>query len=339
MSVGIAVVGCGYWGPNLVRNFWESDETELRWVCDLVPERLAGIRKRYPAVRLTNSLEEVLADPKVDGICIATPSHTHFALAKQVLEADRHVLVEKPLCDDSTKVQQLIELAERRGKVLMVDHTFLYNPAVWAMRDILDSGRLGKLLYFDSTRVNLGLFQRDVNVLWDLAVHDLAIMDYLIHDRTPVAISATGVAHVTGQPENMAYLTCFYEDNLVAHIHANWLAPVKLRRTLLGGEKQMIVYDDLEPSERIKVYDKGITVSDEKELRKLLISYRSGDCWCPKVPPGEALENEVQHFAECIRTGKKALSDGIAGLRVVKMIEAGSLSMRQRGAPVELDLP
>lgn len=339
MSVGIAVVGCGYWGPNLVRNFWESDETELRWVCDLVPERLVNIRKRYPAVNLTNSLEEVLADPKVDGVCIATPSHTHFALAKQVLEADRHVLVEKPLCDSSEKVEQLIELAEQRKKVLMVDHTFLYNPAVRAIREILDSGRLGKLLYFDSTRVNLGLFQRDVNVLWDLAVHDLAIMDYLIHDRKPVAISATGIAHVSGQPENMAYLTCFYEDNLVAHIHANWLAPVKLRRTLLSGEKQMIVYDDLEPSERIKVYDKGITVSDEKELRKLLISYRSGDCWCPKVPPGEALENEVLHFAECIRTGSRALSDGMAGLRVVKMIEAGSLSIQQRGAPVELNLP
>ncbi|ODT73991.1 hypothetical protein ABS71_06275 [bacterium SCN 62-11] len=183
------------------------------------------------------------------------------------------------------------------------------------------------------------MFQRDVNVLWDLAVHDLAMMDYLIHDRKPLAISATGIAHVPGQPENMAYMTCFYEDNLVAHIHANWLAPVKLRRTLLGGEKQMIVYDDLEPSERVKVYDKGITVTDEKEIHKLLISYRSGDCWCPKVPAGEALENEVKHFAECIRTGAKPLSDGMAGLRVVKMIEAGSLSIQQRGAPVELNLP
>jgi predicted dehydrogenase len=339
MPVGVAVIGCGYWGPNLVRNFWECDDTELRWVCDLVPERLLSIQKRYPAVKLTNRIEEVLADPQVDGVCISTPSHTHFALARQALEADRHVLVEKPLCDGSDKVQQLIELAEQRGKVLMVDHTFLYNPAVQAVRAILDSGRLGRLLYFDSTRVNLGLFQRDVNVLWDLAVHDLAMMDYLIHDRKPVAISATGIAHVPGEPENMAYLTCFYDDNLVAHIHANWLAPVKLRRTLLGGEKQMIVYDDLEPSERVKVYDKGITVSDEKELRKLLISYRSGDCWCPKVPPGEALENEVQHFAECIRTGARPLSDGLAGLRVVRMIEAGSLSMQQRGAPVELNLP
>ena len=339
MPVGVAVVGCGYWGPNMVRNFWECDETELRWVCDLVPERLSNIKKRYPAVQLTNRLEDVLADSQVEAVCIATPSHTHYDLARQVLESGRHVLVEKPLCDSSDKVQRLMDLADQRGKILMVDHTFLYNPAVQTMREILDSGRLGRLLYFDSTRVNLGLFQRDVNVLWDLAVHDLAMMDYLIHDRKPLAISATGIAHVPGQPENMAYMTCFYEDNLVAHIHANWLAPVKLRRTLLGGEKQMIVYDDLEPSERVKVYDKGITVTDEKEIHKLLISYRSGDCWCPKVPPGETLENEVRHFAECIRAGSKPLSDGIAGLRVVKMIEAGSLSIQQRGAPVELDLP
>jgi len=338
MPVGVAVVGCGYWGPNLVRNFWESDATELRWVCDLVPERLVNIQRRYPAVKLTERIEDVLADPQVEGVCIATPSHTHYELARQVLESGRHVLVEKPLCDSSDKARRLMDLAEQRGKVLMVDHTFLYNPAVQAIRGILDTGRLGRLLYFDSTRVNLGLFQRDVNVLWDLAVHDLAMMDYLIHDRKPLAISATGIAHVPGQPENMAYLTCFYEDNLVAHIHANWLAPVKLRRTLLGGEKQMIVYDDLEPSERVKVYDKGITVTDEKEIHKLLISYRSGDCWCPKVPAGEALENEVRHFAECIRSGARPLSDGLAGLRVVKMIEAGSLSIQQRGAPVELNL-
>ena len=336
MSVGVAVVGCGYWGPNLVRNFYESNEVDLRWVCDLQPERLLSIQKRFPTVAQTTRLAEVLADPKVDAVCVATPSHTHFSLARQILESGRHALVEKPLCDNSAAVIQLIEIAERRNLVLMVDHTFIYNPAVRCMRGILDSGRLGNLLYFDSTRVNLGLFQRDVNVLWDLAVHDLAMMDYLIPDRKPIAVSATGVAHVTGQPENMAYLTCFFDDNLVGHIHANWLAPVKLRRTLIGGEKQMIVYDDLEPSERVKVYDKGITVTDERELQKLLISYRSGDCWSPKVPPGEALQNEVSHFVECIRNGTKPLSDGAAGLRVVQWIEAGSRSMQLRGAPVEL---
>lgn len=336
MLVGVAVVGCGYWGPNLIRNFYESNEVDLRWVCDLQSERLNSIRKRFPTVAQTTRLEEVLADPKVDAVCVATPSNTHFDLAKLILESGRHVLVEKPLCDSSDKVEQLIEIAERRGRVLMVDHTFLYNPAVRCVRGIIDSGRLGNLLYFDSTRVNLGLFQRDVNVLWDLAVHDLAMMDYLIPDRRPFAVSATGVAHVTGQPENMAYLTCFYDDNLVAHIHANWLAPVKLRRTLIGGEKQMIVYDDLEPSERVKVYDKGITVTDESEIKELLISYRSGDCWSPKIPAGEALQNEVRHFVECIRSGASPLSDGHAGLRVVKLIEAGTKSMQLRGEPVEL---
>ncbi|MBT9586814.1 Gfo/Idh/MocA family oxidoreductase [bacterium] len=336
MLVGVAVVGCGYWGPNLIRNFYESNEVDLRWVCDLQSERLNSIRKRFPTVAQTTRLEEVLADPKVDAVCVATPSNTHFELAKLILESGRHVLVEKPLCDSSDKVEQLIEIAERRGRVLMVDHTFLYNPAVRCVRGIIDSGRLGNLLYFDSTRVNLGLFQRDVNVLWDLAVHDLAMMDYLIPDRRPFAVSATGVAHVTGQPENMAYLTCFYDDNLVAHIHANWLAPVKLRRTLIGGEKQMIVYDDLEPSERVKVYDKGITVTDESEIKELLISYRSGDCWSPKIPAGEALQNEVRHFVDCIRSGASPLSDGHAGLRVVKLIEAGTKSMQLRGEPVEL---
>lgn len=330
------MVGCGYWGPNLVRNFYESEEAELRWVCDLMPDRLDKIRKRFPTVAITTSLAEVLADSRVDAVCVATPSHTHFELARRVIESGRHVLVEKPLCDSSDKVERLIDLAARHNRILMVDHTFLYNPAVRCVRKILDEGRLGKLLYFDSTRVNLGLFQRDVNVLWDLAVHDLAMMDYLIPDQQPFAVSATGVAHVNGQPENMAYLTCFYADNLVAHIHANWLAPVKLRRTLIGGEKQMIVYDDLEPSERVKVYDKGITVTDESELKQLLISYRSGDCWSPKIPPGEALQNEVRHFIDCIRNNQTPLSDGQAGLRVVKLIEAGSRSMRLRGEPVEL---
>lgn len=335
-SIGVAVVGHGYWGPNMVRNFYEAEGVDLRWVCDLQPERLAKVGRRYPTVQLSRSLAEVLADSKVDAVCIATPSETHYALAQQVLLAGRHVLVEKPLCDSSDKVQELIELAERVGRVLMVDHTFVYNPAVRCIRGIVDSGRLGKLLYFDSTRVNLGLFQRDVNVLWDLAVHDLAMMDYLMPGHQAVAVSATGIAHVPGQPENMAYLTCFFQDNLVAHIHANWLAPVKLRRTLLCGEKQMIVYDDLEPSERVKVYDKGITVTDESELQKLLISYRSGDCWSPKVPPGEALQTEVDHFIECVRTGGKPLSDGTAGLRVVKMIEAATKSMGLRGQPVDI---
>lgn len=320
----------------MVRNFFEAPGAQLRWVCDLQPERLAPIGRKYPTVSLTSSLAEVLADPKVDAVCVATPSATHFALAHQILSSGRHVLVEKPMCDSSEDAERLIALAESKGLVLMVDHTFLYSPAVRLIRSIVDSGRLGNLLYFDSTRVNLGLFQKDVNVLWDLAVHDLAILDYLTPGQMPVAVSATGISHVPGQPENMAYLTCFFEGTLVAHIHANWLAPVKLRRTLLSGEKEMIVYDDLDPADRIKVYDKGITVSNEEELQEMLISYRSGDCWCPRVPPGEALHQEVAHFLECIREKKRPLSDGQAGLRTIRWIEAGSRSIQLRGAPVEL---
>lgn len=330
-TIGVAVVGYGYWGPNLVRNFVEAEGAQLHWVCDQQESRLAAARKRYPGLKTSTRLEDILADDQVDAVCLATPTHTHFELARQALQSGRHVLVEKPLCDSSVRAQELIQLAQDQGKVLMVDHTFIYTPAVRCMRSIIDSGRLGRVLYFDSTRVNLGLFQRDVNVLWDLAVHDLAILDYLLPQYRPVAVSATGISHIPRQPENMAYLTCFYEENLVAHIHSNWLAPVKLRRTLIGGERQMIVYDDLDPSERVKVFDKGIDVADTIDLR---INYRSGDCWCPKIPTGEALQAEVEHFLECIRGGLTPLSDGHAGLRCLKIVEAATQSMALRGQPV-----
>ena len=336
MSIGVAVVGCGYWGPKLIRNFSQQSRADLRWACDLSSQRLEALAPHYPDLKLTTHLDEVLADSKVDAVCIATPSQSHEPLAMRCLEAGRHVLVEKPLCDSSAGALRLIEKAEQKKRVLMVDHTFIYSPAVRLIRSLVDKGRLGRLLYFDSTRVNLGLFQPDVNVLWDLAVHDLAIMDFLLPGRQPDAVSATGIAHVPGQPENMAYLTCFYGQDLVAHIHANWLAPVKLRRTLLGGEKEMVVYDDLHPSERVKVYDKGISVSTQSELEQLLISYRSGDCWSPRVPEGEPLSIEVAHFIDCIENQQVPLSDGQAGLRVVQLVEAGSKSLKLRGAPVEL---
>lgn len=318
----------------MVRNFAEHEGSELLWVCDLSSERLEPLRRRYPGVGLTTRLDEVLADRRVDAVCIATPSATHFELARRVLLSGRHALVEKPLCDSSERAQELTDLAARQGKVLMVDHTFLYHPAVRCIRSILDSGRLGQLLYFDSTRVNLGLFQRDVNVLWDLAVHDLAIMDYLLPQHRVQAVSATGMNHLPGQPANIAYMTCFFANSVVGHIHANWLAPVKLRRLLLCGEKEMVVYDDLDPSERVKVYDKGITAEQDRE--QLMISYRSGDCWCPRIPPGEALANEVSHFLECIDQNRTPLSDGAAGVRVVRLIEAASRSLERRGEPVEV---
>ena len=327
------MVGFGYWGPNLVRNLWESAGTELRWVCDTQPERLAVATKRYPGLKVTTDVEEVLKDPKVDAVCVATPTSTHFSLGHAILSSGRHLLIEKPLCDSSENALRLIELAAAKKLVLMVDHTFIYTPAVRCIRSIIDSGQLGKVLYFDSTRVNLGLFQKDVNVLWDLAVHDLAILDFLLPDCRPVAVSATGISHFPRRPQNMAYLTCFYNENLVAHIHANWLAPVKLRRTLIGGEKQMVVYDDLEPADRVKIYDKGVDASDTLDLR---VNYRSGDCLAPKLPTGEALLAEVEHFFECVRDSRTPFSDGPAGLRCIQIVEAATRSMELRGQPIPL---
>lgn len=332
-TVGVAVVGYGYWGPNLVRNLVEARAARLHWVCDFQPERLEAASRRYPGVGVTTDLQEILKDPRVDAVCLATPTSTHFELARATLESGRHVLVEKPLCESSAQASQLVELAHTKNLVLMVDHTFIYTPAVRYIREVIQSGRLGRVLYFDSTRVNLGLFQSDVNVLWDLAVHDLAILDYLLPDYRPTSVSATGISHFPGRPHNMAYLTCFYKENFVTHIHANWLAPVKLRRTLICGEKQMIVYDDLEPSDRVKIYDKGVEVADALDLR---VNYRSGDCLAPKLPTGEALQFEIEHFLDCIQEGKRPASDGESGLRCLKVIESANRSMGLCGQPVEV---
>jgi predicted dehydrogenase len=281
----------------------------------------------------------MLLDPEIDAVAIATPVSSHFRLAMQALEAGKHVLVEKPLALNSEQASILVEEAERRGLVLMVDHTFVYHGAVQRIRDLVRSGHLGRLHYFDSTRVNLGLFQRDVDVLWDLAVHDLSIMDYVL-EKTPTAVAATGAAHVPGRPVNIAYLTCFFEDSLIAHINVNWLAPVKVRRTLLGGDRQMIVYDDLEPSEKVKVYDRGITLGSGPAgpdgPYEMLVGYRTGDMWAPKVSSTEALSVETQHFVECVVEGKSPITDGRAGLRIVRILEAATASLRQGGCPVQL---
>jgi predicted dehydrogenase len=282
---------------------------------------------------------EMLRDPEVEAVAIATPVATHFRLAMQALEAGKHVLVEKPLALNSGQAMLLVEEAERRDLVLMVDHTFVYHGSVRRIRELIDAGQVGKLRYFDSTRVNLGLFQRDVDVLWDLAVHDLSIMDYLI-GKSPTAVAATGVAHVPGQPVNIAYLTCFFEDSLIAHINVNWLAPVKIRRTLIGGDRQMIVYDDLEPSEKVKVYDSGITLGDGPSgldgPYDRLVGYRTGDMWAPKVSLGEALSVETQHFVDCVAQNATPLTDGKVGLRVVRILEAATQSLQQGGCPVQL---
>jgi predicted dehydrogenase len=335
--INVGVIGYGYWGPNLVRNFAEAPSSQVVAVSDLNAERLALVRRRYPAVETTTDYRDLLADGNLDAIAIATPVSSHYELAMHALQAGKHVLVEKPLVATSEEAARLVDEADRCQRVLMVDHTFVYTGAVRKMQELVASAELGEIYYYDSVRVNLGLFQHDVNVIWDLAVHDLSIMEYVLPAR-PCAVSATGVSHVPGQPANIAYLTLFFDSSLIAHIHVNWLAPVKVRRTLLGGSQKMIVYDDLEPSEKIKVYNKGITFNDGTERRyQMLIGYRTGDMWAPHLDITEALRTEVLHFTDCLDNGKSPITDGVAGMRVVNVLEAATQSMEAMGRPVELN--
>jgi predicted dehydrogenase len=335
--IQIGVIGYGYWGPNLVRNFSEIAEAQVVAVSDLSEARLRLVKARYPAIETTTDHQVLLSNPDVDAIAIATPVSTHYDLALGALKAGKHVFLEKPLTETVDQGERLVTEAEQRNLVLQVDHTFIYTGAVRKIRELVDSGELGDLYYYDSVRVNLGLFQPDINVIWDLAVHDLSIMNY-IFPLVPTAVSATGVNHVPAKPADIAFLTLFFENNMIAHFHVNWLAPVKLRRTLLGGSRKMIVYDDLEPSEKIKVYDKGITLNGSKEsLYKSLISYRTGDMWAPQLETMEALKVEAQHFIQCIQKGERPLTDGRAGLRVVRILEAATHSMSERGQPVTLN--
>jgi predicted dehydrogenase len=309
-------------------------------VSDLRDDRLALVSSRYPTVRTTRDFKELIEDPAIDAVAIATPVSTHYDLALRALQAGKHVLVEKPLASDTDQAQHLIDVAQKRNLVLMVDHTFVYTGAVRKIRELVESAGLGEIYYYDSVRVNLGLFQHDVNVLWDLAVHDLSIMDYVLPFR-PCAVSATGLSHVPGGTENIAYLTLFFEGSQIAHIHANWLAPVKLRRTLIGASSKMIVYDDLEQSEKIKVYDKGITLNNHQNPEKLyqmLVGYRTGDMLAPQIDGTEALRREIDHFLHCIERATEPETGGGAGLRVVEILQAASQSMAQRGRPVELRL-
>lgn len=337
--IAIGVVGYGYWGPNIVRNLCELPNTRLMWVCDLRTERLAGMRSRYPYVEITENFDDLLTDPRVDAIAIATPVSSHFAMAMRALRAGKHVFVEKPIAATARQAERLVIEAERRRLVLAVDHTFVHTGAVRKMREIVNTS-LGDLYYYDSVRINLGLFQHDVSVIWDLAVHDLAIMDYLLDER-PVAVSAIGMSHVPGEPENIAYLTLHFASRLIAHVHVNWLAPVKVRRTLIGGSRQMIVYDDLESSEKVKIYDKGITLSDHptrrgERLHQMLVGYRTGDMLAPHLDVTEALRRELQEFTACVEHSTVPTADGEAGLRVVRILEAASRSLLQRGTMVEL---
>ena len=335
--IGVGVIGYGYWGPNLVRNFSECRGAAVRAVCDREPGRLRQVERRYPGVAVTTSASEMCADPSVDAVVIATPVEHHFDLAMQALRAGKHVLVEKPMASSSEQAARLIDEAATRKLVLMVDHTFVYTGAVRKMRELTQAGELGEIYYYDSVRINLGLFQHDVNVVWDLAVHDLSIMDYVL-DQRPVAVSATGLSHVAGRPQNIAYLTMFFETNMIAHVHVNWLSPVKVRRTLLGGSRRMVMFDDLEASEKLKVYDRGISLNPGQENKyQMLVGYRTGDMWAPQVAVTEALSVEASHFVECVTGGVTPTTDGQAGLRVVRLLEAASESMAGQGQLVSVE--
>jgi len=332
--ISIGIIGYGYWGPNLVRNFAETSEAAIGGVADLDSAKLALVARRFPGVKVTTDFTELLRDPSIDAIAIATPVHTHYELALAALRAGKHVWVEKPMTEHSHQARQLIDEAERRGLVLLVDHTFVYTGAVQKMAELIHAGELGKLYYYDSIRVNLGLFQRDVSVISDLAVHDFSILDFLVREQ-PSAVSASGTNHFPGTPENLAYVTLFYDSGFIAHANVSWLAPVKVRQVLVGGSKKMITYDDLEPSEKIKIYDKGISLTDDPEkIQEMRVGYRTGDMWAPKIGVAEALGTESAHFVDCIVNKKVPRTDGQLGLRVVELIEAACRSMRCKGATV-----
>jgi predicted dehydrogenase len=330
--VRFGIIGYGYWGPNIVRNVNAINPEKVVAICDKSEKNLARAKRAYPDVHVTADASELLTNPNIDAIAVITPVWTHFDLARQALQNGKHVFIEKPFTATAAQAAELIELAERKNLTIMVDHTFLFTGAVRKIRQLVDDGTLGKLYYYDSMRVNLGLFQHDVNVLWDLAPHDLSIVDYLI-GREAEAIVATGSGHLNGHAD-VAYMTVYYPDNVIAHLNVNWLSPVKIRTTLIGGEKKMLVWNDLEADEKIKVYDRGVNITSPEGVYEALVSYRSGDMWSPKVEATEALKLELAYFIECVKSGQRPFNDGQSGLRVVKLLEAAETSLKRKGEMV-----
>jgi predicted dehydrogenase len=335
----VGLIGYGYWGPNLARNFAEADGIQLAMIADGRPERRQAAERRHPGVKTCADAAVLVGSPDVDAVVIATPLATHTALATAAINAGKHVLVEKPIAASRKDAEALGELAAKRGVCLMVDHTFVYTGAVRKIRSLIDAGDLGELLYLDSVRVNLGLFQQDSNVIWDLAVHDLSLMDYLI-DARPVAVSADGTAVAGYDHENIAYITVHFDNGFLAHFHVNWLAPVKIRHMLIGGSQRMLVFNDMEPSEKVLVYDKGIDLSknvqDDQARRQILVSYRTGDMHAPKLDRTEALTSVVREFADAIAKKRAPLTDARSGVRVVSLLEAAEQSLRSEGRRVRL---
>ena len=344
LSVG--VIGYGYWGPNVVRNLYSLDGCRIAGVCDRQPAALARVRRTYSDLAVTQEPTELLTSPKIDAIAIVTPAQTHFELAKAALENGKHIFVEKPFTATSAQADELIDLAAQKNLTIMVDHTFLFTGAVRKIRELIDERVLGELYYYDSTRVNLGVFQHDVSVIWDLAPHDLSIMDFIIREK-PQGVVATGEAHFNGRAD-VAFITVYFPGKTIAHINVNWLSPVKVRTTLIGGEKRMLVWNDLEADEKIRVYDKGLQVdagsgqsdgngtSGAKGLYELLVSYRSGDMWAPRLDRAEALTVELAYFMDCVTKSQTPVNDGVAGARIVRMLEAADRSLHERGREISL---
>lgn len=328
-KIKVGVIGFGYWGPNLARNFNNNPDTQLKWIVDLSNDRLKKASLLYSSVNLTPNFADVLSDKQTEIVAIATPVATHFKLAKSALEAGKHVWVEKPLTASVKEAEELLGVAKKNKRVLLVDHIFVYTGAVRKIKELIDKGGIGKPIYYDSTRVNLGLFQPDVNVVWDLAVHDLSIMDFLFNGVKIKKVISSGMKYMSHLKETIASISLYLEDNKYAHINVSWISPIKIRLTLVGGTKKMIVYDDTEPSEKVKVYDKGIEVIQSSEdLYKIWVQYRTGDMWSPKLDTEEALAVEVRHFIDCVKNNKKPITDGVAGLRVVKALEMIDRSLK-----------
>jgi predicted dehydrogenase len=331
----IAVIGLGYWGPNLVRNFNGVPDCTVEYVCDFRKERLDVISRQYPRIKTTDNFDVIIKDVNVDAVVIATPVFSHYELAKKALEAGKNVLIEKPMTATSNEALELYEIAKKKDKVLMVDHTFLYTGAVQKMKKLIADGTIGKVRYFDSTRINLGLFQPDVNVLWDLAPHDISILNYLVDDE-PFSVNATGISHTPNGMENIAYLTVNYNSGFIAHFNCSWTSPVKIRMMLIGGDKKMLVFNDIEPTEKVRVYDTGYDHKTDEEKMRIIIDYRAGDVFIPKLDTKEALFGVAYDFVNSIRNKSVPLSDFKSGLNVIRILEASQESIKQNGKEVRL---
>lgn len=331
----IGVIGFGYWGPNIVRNFTSIKTSQVNMICDINPKALKRAKESHPQISLTRNYKDIVNSSQIDAVAIVTPVSTHFKLAKAALENGKHIFIEKPFTASIKEAQHLVALARRKKLKIMVDHTFIFTGAVGKIKEVVEKGILGDLYYYDSTRVSLGLFQPDVNVIWDLAPHDFSIIDYVVKAK-PVAVAAQGADHIGRGHENVAYITVHFANKMIAHINVNWLSPVKVRRTLIGGQKRMLVWDDLETDEKIKIYDKGVRAGTKDKIYRMLVDYRSGDMWSPHVNLTEALKGELQYFVDCVLKNKTPINDGEAGLRVVKMLVATDKSLKQGGKMIKL---